>query len=193
MGNWLLRRNLHLLKIYQKIVKAFLFRMLFSSPQNGLYWAKGLSFRKVWYPFVLQLETLTWLLLQGWRLKHEAINTETLGSYVPSPCQAPRWEQDSGQDCREAEFSPYQGIFPDKRISPGKYLWKSVKLPHDGGKQKGRGRKQPHDRDILELFLQVRKVDLWWNARCFQWCIDKTLNHTESHSERVTFFSFLFR
>lgn len=34
----------------------------------------------------------------------------------PSLCQTPRQEQDSGQDCREAEFSPCQGIFPDKRI-----------------------------------------------------------------------------
>lgn len=53
--------------------------------------------------------------------------------------------------------------------------------------KRGRGSKQPHDRDILELFLQMQKIDLR-NARCFQWCIDKTLNHTESYSERVTFF-----
>lgn len=73
----------------------------------------------------------------------------------PSLCQTPRQEQDSGQDCREAEFSPCQGIFPDKRICPGKYLQKSMKFPHVGGKQNGGGNRQPHDTDILELFPQV--------------------------------------
>lgn len=83
----------------------------------------------------------------------------------PSPCQAPSQEQDSIQDGREAKFSPCQGIFPDQRICLGKYLQKSRKFPRVGGKHSGGGSRQPHDRDILELFSQVQKLDLWQNAR----------------------------
>lgn len=103
----------------------------------------------------------------------------------PSPCQAQRREPESGQKVQGGGIvRECRAKFPDKRIWPGKCLQKS-EFPPVGGQQAGRGSRQPPGGDILELFTPVQTRDLGRMPDDFRWCIDNTLNHTESHSEKI--------
>lgn len=96
-----------------------------------------------------------------------------------------------GRSCREAELSPCKGKCPNKRICQGSAS-RSPEFPRVGGKQGGGGSRQPHGRDILELFPKCGTCTSGRMPDDFRWCIDQTLNHTESHSEKVIFLSISF-
>lgn len=66
---------------------------------------------------------------------------------------------------------------------------RSPKFPLVGGKQDSRG----NSRLVVEIFQScLPKCRTHTSGRMpddFRWCIDKTLNHPESHSEKVIFLS----
>lgn len=133
-------------------------------PPKWIILRKGSLFRKALYPFCLTVGNTD--LAPSPRLEAQAWSNQYRNS-VPMPASMP------GTKVRTRQWAGLQGgwilSIPGNISRQKGSLQVSIsevhEAPHDGGKQKGRGSKQPHDRDISELFLQMQKIDLWWNAQ----------------------------